>query len=189
MEDPTTIALNLTFLMTVGVAFVMFLGLFLVFVATLVIAGAGRLVAVVLMATARSVGRPAAETARSAKRPKPAKKEPVLSPEWAAAVARADARAATRAKADAVPPIRVSVRELPSPTALAQDLTEVAPLVASATDRNGELGTVPRAFKKLPVSAMESVLDTGSLDSLPGRLPAPKDLSLRPPQAQERKAG
>ena len=46
MEDPTTIALNLTFFGTLGVAFVMFLGLFIVFVATLVIAGLGRLAAV-----------------------------------------------------------------------------------------------------------------------------------------------
>jgi hypothetical protein len=46
MEDPTTIALNLTFFGTLGVALVMFVGLFFVFVATLVIAGLGRLVAV-----------------------------------------------------------------------------------------------------------------------------------------------
>ncbi|QCP00315.1 hypothetical protein FCN77_24685 [Arthrobacter sp. 24S4-2] len=50
MEDPTTIALNLTFFGTLGVAFVMFIGLFLVFVATLVIAGLGRLVGVLVMA-------------------------------------------------------------------------------------------------------------------------------------------
>ncbi len=49
MEDPTTIALNLTFFGTLGVAFVMFIGLFLVFVATLVIAGLGRLVGVLVM--------------------------------------------------------------------------------------------------------------------------------------------
>ena len=34
MEDPTTIALNLTFFGTLGLAFVMFLGLFLVFKGT-----------------------------------------------------------------------------------------------------------------------------------------------------------
>jgi hypothetical protein len=50
VEDPTTIALNLTFFGTLGLAFVMFLGLFLVFVATLVIAGVGRLAAVLVMA-------------------------------------------------------------------------------------------------------------------------------------------
>src|SRR5580765_898590 len=50
MEDPNTIALNLTFFGTLGVALVMFVGLFFVFVATLVIAGLGRLVAVTVMA-------------------------------------------------------------------------------------------------------------------------------------------
>jgi len=50
MEDPTTIALNLTFFGTLGVALVMFIGLFLVFVATLVIAGLGRLAVVLVMA-------------------------------------------------------------------------------------------------------------------------------------------
>ena len=50
MDDPTTIALNLTFFGTLGVAFVMFVGLFLVFVATLLIAGLGRLVGVAVMA-------------------------------------------------------------------------------------------------------------------------------------------
>ncbi|XTR51099.1 hypothetical protein ACOM2C_11915 [Pseudarthrobacter sp. So.54] len=44
MGDPTTIALNLTFLGTLAVALVMFFGLFLVFVATLVIAGLGQAV-------------------------------------------------------------------------------------------------------------------------------------------------
>lgn len=201
MEDPTTIALNLTFFATVGVALVMFLGLFLAFVATLVMAGVGRLVAVMVMATARGLrprpadeARPAkaarsAKAARPAKAAKPAKKEPALSPEWAAAVARADARAAARAKAEAAPAVKVSVRELPSPTAPAQDLKEVSPLVESATDRGGELATVPRAFKKLPMPAANSVLDTGSLVSLPGRLPLPKNIKQHPPRAPERKAG
>jgi hypothetical protein len=198
MEDPTTIALNLTFFGTLAVAAVMFLGLFLVFVATLVIAGVGRLVAVIVMATARSVrtrpagaGRPAkaAKSAKPAKRARPAKKEPVLSPEWAAAVARADARAAARAKAEAAPPVKVSVRELPSPNAPAHEVKEVAPLVESAMDRNGELGAVPRAFAKLPMPAAQSVLDTGSLVSLPDRLPLPRNIKQHPAQAQERKAG
>ena len=52
MEDPTTIALNLTFFGTLGVAFFMFLGLFLVFAATLVLAGIGRLAAVVVLSVA-----------------------------------------------------------------------------------------------------------------------------------------
>jgi predicted lipid-binding transport protein (Tim44 family) len=197
MEDPTTIALNLTFFATLAVAAVMFLGLFLVFVATLVIAGVGRLVAVIVMATVRALrARPAkagtakaAQAANAAKPAKPAKKEPALAPEWAAAVARADARAAARAKAEAAPPVKVSVRELPSPKAPADELKEVAPLVESAMDRNGELGAVPRAFAKLPMPAAQSVLDTGSLVSLPGRLPLPKNIKQHPPQVQERKAG
>ena len=127
---------------------------------------------------------------------KPAKKEPALSPDWAAAVAQADARAAARAKAEAAPAVKVSVRELPSPTAPARDVEAVAPLVESATDRNGQLGTVPPAFRKAPMPAAKSLLDTGSLVSLPGRLPLPGSPSATPqnnqrptPQAQERKAG
>jgi hypothetical protein len=48
--DSTTIALNLTFFGTLGLAFLMFLGLFLLVVATLVLAGVGRLVALTVMA-------------------------------------------------------------------------------------------------------------------------------------------
>ncbi|MCD5344012.1 hypothetical protein LR392_17430 [Arthrobacter sp. AK04] len=50
MENPDTLILNLTFLGTVGVAFLMFLVLFLLGVITLVLAGLGRLAAAVLMA-------------------------------------------------------------------------------------------------------------------------------------------
>lgn len=50
MEDPATIALNLTFFGTVVVAFLMFLGLFIAFIVMLVLAGVGRLLALVLMA-------------------------------------------------------------------------------------------------------------------------------------------
>ena len=50
MEDPTTIALNLTFFGTLGVAFVMFIGMFFLVVVTLVIAGVGRLAALIVMA-------------------------------------------------------------------------------------------------------------------------------------------
>lgn len=232
MEDPTTIALNLTFLGTLGVALVMFFGLFLVFVATLVIAGLGRLAAVTIMALGRGLWRSAGRTAlpagniqqdrpvravgstqhakppKAAKRVKaakpvkpvkperPAKKEPALSPDWAAAVAQADARAAARARAEAAPAVKVSVRELPSPTAPARDVLAVAPLVESATDRNGQLGTVPPAFSKTPMPAAKSMLDTGSLVSLPGRLPLPRKPLGTPQnrqrpktQAQERKAG
>ena len=205
MGDPTTIALNLTFFGTLAVALVMFFGLFLVFVATLVIAGLGRLTAVTVMALGRGLFRTGGRTAdtveqslpvrsvgttqhrppKAAKPARPAKKEPALSPDWAAAVARADARAAARAKAEAAPAVKVSVRELPDPAAPARDLSAVAPLVASATDRNGHLGTVPPAFKKAPMPAAKSLLDTGSLVSLHGSLPVSK---LKQP-AQERKAG
>jgi hypothetical protein len=217
MEDPTTIALNLTFLGTLAVAMVMFFGLFLALVATLVIAGLGRLVAVTIMAVGRgllrvagSARRPdtvqdppaaakpvkAAKTAKPVKPAKPAKKEPALSPDWVAAVAQADARAAARAKAEAAPAVKVSVRELPSPSAPARDVETVAPLVESATDRNGQLGTVPPAFKKAPMPAAKSLLDTGSLVSHPGRLPLPRKPLGQPQnhlrnkaQPQERKAG
>ncbi|MGF9650051.1 hypothetical protein AAIH32_19015 [Pseudarthrobacter oxydans] len=50
MENPDTLILNLTFLGTVGMAFLMFLLLFLLGVITLVLAGIGRLAAVTLMA-------------------------------------------------------------------------------------------------------------------------------------------
>jgi hypothetical protein len=99
VEDPTTIALNLTFFGTVGVAFVMFFGLFIVFVLTLVLAGLGRLVGVAVMALAGFLGRSPSESGtKPAKAPRPAKKEPQLSAEWAAAVARADLRAMARAE-------------------------------------------------------------------------------------------
>lgn len=221
MEDSTTIALNLTFFGTLGVAFFMFLGLFMVFAVTLVIAGIGRLAAVVVMAVAGVLGNgpgTRAETTDTAKPEHPGnpskdntvktntvetnavkpntvktgrparngtKKEPALSPEWAAAVARADARAAARAKAEAGPAVRVSVRDLPDPNTPAQDIKEVSPLVESATDSNGTLGAVPRAFKKPPMPAAKSLLDTGSLVSLHGNLAVAK--AKRP--GQERKAG
>ncbi|MBT2533705.1 hypothetical protein J7E83_16550 [Arthrobacter sp. ISL-48] len=50
MGDSTTIALNLTFFGTLGLALMMFFGLFLLVVATLVLAGLGRLVALTVMA-------------------------------------------------------------------------------------------------------------------------------------------
>jgi hypothetical protein len=49
VENPDTLILNLTFLGTVGVAFLMFFLLFLLGVITLMLAGVGRLAAVVLM--------------------------------------------------------------------------------------------------------------------------------------------
>jgi hypothetical protein len=211
MEDPTTIALHLTFFGTLGVAFVMFLGLFLVFAATLVLAGIGRLAAVVVLAAAGLLGggseireertrevRTRNEPAQAAKPAPPAstmkprrparnagKKEPALSQEWTAAVARADARAAARAKAEAGPAVRVTVRDLPNPMAPAREIKEVSALVQSATDTNGTLGVVPRAFKKPSMPAAKSLLDTGSLVSLRGTLPGGKAKQ----QAQERRAG
>jgi hypothetical protein len=202
MEDPTTIALNLTFFGTLGVAFFMFLGLFLVFAATLVLAGIGRLAAVVVLAVAGLLGgtpvsreNGAGEEPtrhRPAKAAKPArpsrnagKRQPALSPEWAAAVARADARAAARARAEAGPAVRVTVRDLPDPLTPAQDIKEVSALVQSATDTDGTLGAVPRAFKKPPMPAAKSLLDTGSLVSLRATQPAGK--AKQP--VQERKAG
>jgi hypothetical protein len=102
VEDPTIIALNLTFFGTLGVAFAMFFGLFIAFVLTLVLAGLGRLVAVTVMALAGLLGTGLSEPGtRPARAPHPAKMEPHISAEWTAAVARADARADARAMARA----------------------------------------------------------------------------------------
>lgn len=199
MEDPTTIAMNLTFFGTLGVGLVMFFGVFVAFVITLLLAGLGRLLT--LPFTARARGRGSAhESARSANPEKPAKearpakaakaarKEPQLSPEWAAAVARADARATARAKAEAAPEVKVSVRELPSPEAPARELKEVGPLIESATDRNGApAAAAPRAFTKPSVPAKSPVLDTGSLATLKHQPPQQgKRPGQRPVQRQDR---
>ena len=50
MEDPTTLAINLTYLGTVGMAVLMFFGLGIIVIITLVVAGVGRLVSVILLA-------------------------------------------------------------------------------------------------------------------------------------------
>ncbi|WP_347108727.1 hypothetical protein AAHB33_18025 [Paenarthrobacter sp. S56] len=50
MEDPTTLAINLTYLGTLGMAVLMFLGLGLVIIITLVVAGIGRLLSIILLA-------------------------------------------------------------------------------------------------------------------------------------------
>ena len=195
MEDPTTIAMNLTFFGTLGVGLVMFLGVFLAFVVTLLLAGLGRLLAAgvtALLRGRRAAPEPAAKPAagpnraipaevalpaRPARTPKPvrtakpARKEPQLSPEWAAAVARADARASARARAEAAPEVKVSVRELPSPKAPVREIQEVGPLIESATDRNGALTAAPRAFTKPPLPAASPVLDTGSLTALKHQRP------------------
>ena len=184
MEDPTTIAMHLTFFGTLGVALVMFLGVFLAFVITLLLAGLGRLIAAGVTALLRgrrpapeaSAAKPAAapnavRPAKAARPAKPARKEPQLSPEWTAAVARADARATARARAEAAPEVKVSVRELPSPQAPVREIKEVGPLIESATDRNGALTAAPRAFTKPPLPAASPVLDTGSLTALKHQRP------------------
>ncbi|GAT89765.1 hypothetical protein J2T10_003235 [Paenarthrobacter nicotinovorans] len=210
MEDPTTLAINLTYLGTLGLALLMFLGLGLIVIITLVVAGVGRLVSVILLAligvfpkkdttpivhlparpgyvpdpvvgadavdgaaeesapVAAAVAAPSSAAAPAApkrdllgvtrrrisgasaavkdgawkskvdprKLPKPAevksavehqtahhpivvaaaKEPPVLSKDWADAVAEADRREAERAKAQQPPPIKVTVRDLDEPT-------------------------------------------------------------------------
>lgn len=211
MEDPTTIALNLTFFGTLGVAFVMFIGLFLVFVATLLIAGLGRLVGVTVMtlfgrrpAKSEPRARPARAPRRTfnlkrawapsslkaaledAARKRTARKEaPALSEDWAEAVARADARAAARAKAEAAPEVKVTVRDLPSPDAPVEDVRSVAPLVESATDQHAAVRAIPRSFEKPPGPGRMAMLDTGSLVSLAGHPAALRDT----PPAEQRRAG
>lgn len=214
MEDPTTLAINLTYLGTLGLALLMFLGLGLIVIITLVVAGVGRLVSVILLAligvfpkkdttpivhlparpgyvpepvvgadavdgaaeesapvatpVAAAPAAPSSAAAPAApkrdllgvtrrrisgasaavkdgawkskvdprKLPKPAevksavehqtahhpivvaaaKEPPVLSKDWADAVAEADRREAERAKAQQPPPIKVTVRDLDEPT-------------------------------------------------------------------------
>ena len=50
VEDPTTLAINLTYLGTLGLAVLMFLGLGLIIIITLVVAGIGRLLSIILLA-------------------------------------------------------------------------------------------------------------------------------------------
>ena len=229
MEDPTTLAINLTYLGTLGLALLMFLGLGLIVIITLVVAGVGRLVSVILLALigvfpkkdttpivhlparpgyvpepvvgADAVNGAAEESAPVAapiatqvaaapaapspaaspaapkrdllgvtrrrisgasaavkdgawkskvdprKLPKPAevksavehqtahhpivvaaaKEPPVLSKDWADAVAEADRREAERAKAQQPPPIKVTVRDLDEPTPSSKSPAPVNP--------------------------------------------------------------
>jgi hypothetical protein len=111
LEDLTTITLNLTFFGTLGVAFVMFIGLVIAFVLTLVLAGLGRGVAAAVMALAGLLGaRPSGSGTKPAQVRRPAKKEPQLSAEWAAAVARADVRALARARPQGRPQAQPEAR-------------------------------------------------------------------------------
>ncbi|BCW12423.1 hypothetical protein [Paenarthrobacter sp. Y-19] len=222
MEDPTTLAINLTYLGTLGLALLMFLGLGLIVIITLVVAGVGRLVSVILLAligvfpkkdttpivhlparpgyvpdpvvgadavdgaaeesapvAAPVVAAPSPAAAPAApkrdllgvtrrrisgasaavkdgawkskvdprKLPKPAevksavehqtahhpivvaaaKEPPVLSKDWADAVAEADRREAERAKAQQPPPIKVTVRDLDEPTPSSKSPAPVNP--------------------------------------------------------------
>ena len=204
MEDPTTIALNLTFFGTLGVAFVMFLGLVAVFVATLVMAGIGRLAAITVLAIAGGVARAvgtATAAIRPPKSPAPAKagrkEASQLSADWTAAVERADTRAAARAKAEAAPARKVSARDLPGPMVPAQEIPEGTPLVESAPD--SELSTVPRASKEPAAPAAKkpvgpaSKKPKGSPKSRPDGAPVPGPLapktSPRSASDRNRKAG
>ncbi|MET4903164.1 hypothetical protein PV760_20985 [Paenarthrobacter sp. CC6] len=221
MEDPTTLAINLTYLGTLGLALLMFLGLGLIVIITLVVAGVGRLVSVILLAligvfpkkdttpivhlparpgyvpepvvgadavdgaaeesalVAAPIAAPVAAAPPAApkrdllgvtrrrisgasaavkdgawkskvdprKLPKPAevksavehqtahhpivvaaaKEPPVLSKDWADAVAEADRREAERAKAQQPPPIKVTVRDLDEPTPSSKSPAPVNP--------------------------------------------------------------
>lgn len=220
MEDPTTLAINLTYLGTLGLALLMFLGLGLIVIITLVVAGVGRLVSVILLALigvfpkkdttpivhlparpgyvpdpvvgadavdgaaeeSAPVAAPVATAVAAApaapkrdllgvtrrrisgasaavkdgawkskvdprKLPKPAevksavehqtahhpivvaaaKEPPVLSKDWADAVAEADRREAERAKAQQPPPIKVTVRDLDEPTPSSKSPAPVNP--------------------------------------------------------------
>jgi hypothetical protein len=242
VEDPTTLAINLTYLGTLGLALLMFLGLGLIVIITLVVAGVGRLVSVILLALigvfpkkdttpivhlpARPgyvpepvvgadavdgaaeesapvaapiatpvAAAPAAPSPAAPKRdllgvtrrrisgasaavkdgawkskvdprklPKPAevksavehqtahhpivvaaaKEPPVLSKDWADAVAEADRREAERAKAQQPPPIKVTVRDLDEPTPSSK-----SPAPANPPKKQGP-GTPPKGKSQGP---------------------------------------
>ncbi|MGX9899433.1 hypothetical protein ACW0JT_05210 [Arthrobacter sp. SA17] len=232
MEDPTTIALNLTFFGTLGLAFVMFLGLFLVFIATLVIAGVGRLAAVLIMAmfgrfpgedtvdvvrlpgslAAPSVATPENEDTKESTGPasvtptstptgprnpkrisgvlrtatghlpligKTHRAPAEMAPDWAEAVALADARAVARARAEK-PAINAAVHDVPPPGVLPEAVPQGGPVsrirVGPAPQGRSGPVPVPRSFKKPPTPGTEDLLDTGSLVSLAAR---PKSESVK----------
>lgn len=208
MENPDTLILNLTFLGTVGMAFLMFLVLFLLGVITLVLAGIGRLAAVALMALFGRRSRdesvplvrlggpfnagPDGGTSVSAAGPAgggvpavvrhlaltAARREPPVLAEQWAS-AVAEADARAVARARAAAPdIKLSVRDLPDPRVPADKVVEVAPLVESALDTHGA-GRVPRSFEKTQAPRPLSPLDTGSLVSLSGPVQAVKGASSK----------
>ena len=153
MEDPATIALNLTFFGTVFVAFLMFLGLFIAFIVMLVLAGVGRLLALAVMAL---FGRfPRNETIQIVRLPAPGQQQPAVAPEagqtapvraprpavdWKALLTRAGLREALRS-AVAHHPLLTAAR--PVPPVLAKDWAEA---VAAADAR-----AVARARATVPV--------------------------------------
>ncbi|MBT2587703.1 hypothetical protein [Arthrobacter sp. ISL-95] len=115
MEDPTTLAINLTYLGTLGLAVIMFLGLVLIVIITLVIAGVGRLLSIILLALVgifpkkantpivhlpqhpARVTDPAAEGDDSVTAPAP---EPAFAPAAAAVAAPVDVPAPAAPKRD-----------------------------------------------------------------------------------------
>lgn len=193
MGDSTTVVLHLTFFGTLGIAFLMFAGLFLLVILTLILAGTGRLLVLTAMTLLgrrpKSETLPLARLTGASEPPSDAvknhnllsavrKEPPVLAEDWAAAVAEADARAMARARAVA-PEFEEPVRELPGPTGTLANVKAVAPLVESAlhqdisasdtTGSNAASPVIPAlSFTKPPAPAPLSLLDTGSLVSLSG---------------------
>lgn len=216
LDNPDTLILNLTFLGTVGIAFLMFLVLFLLGVITLVLAGIGRLAAVALMALfgwhAReetlplnhlggvpgrtSGGAPSPDSGAApatvssagvsstadttvgstpdtkARKPprewralKTARREPPRpAPDWARAVAEADARALAKARVEA-PPIQPTGYGAPPARGTGGSVTKVAPLVEAAVDRGYPGQAAPGSSAKPGLPAPIAALDTGSLAS------------------------
>jgi hypothetical protein len=186
VEDPTTVALNLTFFGTLGVAFLMFVGLFLIFVTTLVLAGLGRLLAAAIMALfggRHGSAEPAAPRARplqpktlqpKALQPKTmaAGREPAqVDEDWAAAVAQADARARERQKQPRpavlnAPPAAVRAARASAGAPARPDL-KVSPLVEATAPHSRPLA-VQAPFAKPAEPGPAAVLDTGSLAVVSG---------------------
>jgi hypothetical protein len=162
VEDPTTVALNLTFFGTVFVAFLMSLGLFISFIVMLVIAGVGRLLVLIVMAlfgriprndTVEVVRLPADTKTTEALPPKPAKVRPAKEPraprpvraprpsvDWKTLMTRAGLQRALRTAVDDHPLLTAA---RPVPHVLAKDWAEA---VAAADAR-----AVARARETAPV--------------------------------------
>ena len=113
MESPDTLILNLTFLGTMGVAFLMFLVLFLLGVITLVLAGLGRLCAVLLMALFGR--RPRSESLPLVRFSGGARKTPR---DWRAALKPGHVKSSLRTAVEHHPALTAARRE---PPVLAED--------------------------------------------------------------------